>query len=97
MDRFSRSLQLTCFALISLCCFHPVIAQIMSGRISGALTDPSGAAIVGARVTVTNTDTQLTRSLTSDDRGFYVAENRPIGNTLSQWMQPASNVPRSGG
>ncbi len=68
MDRLSRSLQLTCLVLICLCCFHPLAAQIMSGRISGVLTDPSGAAIVGARLTVTNTDTQLMRSLTSDDR-----------------------------
>lgn len=54
-------------------------AQTLFGRISGTVLDPSGAAVAGARVTIVNTDTQAARTVTSDDRGFYVAENLPIG------------------
>lgn len=57
----------------------PSFAQSMLGRISGTVTDASGAAIGGAKVMITNTDTQATRAETTDDRGFYVAENLPIG------------------
>jgi hypothetical protein len=54
-------------------------AQTNFGRISGTVTDPSGAAIPGAKVVITNVDTQAVRNLSSDDHGFYVAENLPIG------------------
>ena len=54
-------------------------AQTMSGRISGTVTDPSGAVIPGARVIITNTDTQAVRIVATDERGFYVVENLPIG------------------
>lgn len=56
-----------------------VLAQTIVGRISGTVTDPSGAPVPGAKVTVTNTDTHLTRNLNSDDKGFYVSDNLPIG------------------
>jgi hypothetical protein len=57
----------------------PVLAQTNFGRISGTVTDPSGAAVPGAKVTIRDVDTQATRSLTSDSNGAYVAQNLPIG------------------
>jgi hypothetical protein len=57
----------------------PVRAQTMFGRISGTVTDPSGAAIPAAKVVITNTDTQATRTEITDEHGFYVAENLSIG------------------
>jgi hypothetical protein len=62
-----------------LLCASALPAQTMFGRVSGTVVDPSGAAIAGASVTVTNTDTQAVRNATTDERGFYVAENLPIG------------------
>lgn len=44
-----------------------------TGAISGTITDPSGALVVGARVTVKNVATGDTRVLRSNDRGMYVA------------------------
>jgi hypothetical protein len=57
----------------------PIFAQTMSGRISGTVTDPSGAAIPGAKVVITNTGTQAVRNVATDERGFYVVETLPIG------------------
>jgi hypothetical protein len=54
-------------------------AQTSFGRISGSVTDPSGAAIAGATIKVVNTDTQNTRSAVSDDTGAYVVTNLPVG------------------
>jgi hypothetical protein len=62
-----------------LACATASFAQTTFGRISGTVTDASSAAVAGAKVRITNTDTQATRSLVTDDRGFYVAESLPIG------------------
>jgi hypothetical protein len=45
-----------------------------SGAILGSVTDPSGAAIPDAEVTITNTATQQTRVLRSDQAGSFDAE-----------------------
>jgi len=41
------------------------------GSVQGSITDPTGAAIPGATITVANPDTGFTRTLTSDSAGFY--------------------------
>jgi len=54
--------------------------QATSGSISGTVTDPSGAAIQGATVTLTNTDlNHLERTLTTNSAGFYTATSLPLG------------------
>ena len=42
----------------------------------------------GVRVIITNTDTQAARPVTTDDHGFYVAENLPIGPYSVSVEQP---------
>ena len=55
-------------------------AQQTQGSINGTVTDPSGAAIVGARVVIRNVDTNLmVTAQTRSDGSFNVAE-LPIGN-----------------
>jgi hypothetical protein len=52
----------------------------VSGSISGTITDPSGAVISGATVTVTNTDRgEDIRVLKTSTRGFFTAESLPLG------------------
>ena len=46
-------------------------AQATYGDITGVVTDPSGAVIPNAAVTVRNQDTGFTRSVTSNSRGEY--------------------------
>jgi len=41
------------------------------GQITGVVTDASGAVVVGATVTVTNPETNLTRSGTTNSAGNY--------------------------
>src|SRR5947209_1024654 len=75
MSRFAATITflLVCLGALPLC------AQTNFGRISGTITDPSGASIAGAKVVITNADTQSVRTVTTDDRGFYVSESLPIG------------------
>ena len=45
--------------------------SVNGGSIQGSITDPTGAAVPGANVTITNTDNAFTRSLVTDSAGFY--------------------------
>ena len=57
----------------------PAFAQQTLGAINGTVLDPSGAAVAGATVTVTSTQTDLTRSAKSGSNGFFQIFNLPIG------------------
>src|SRR6185503_19037155 len=64
-----------------LCMSAPgVLAQTVTGRISGTVMDASGGVVPGVNVTVTNTETKLVRTVMSDPNGFYVATNLPVGD-----------------
>ncbi len=48
-----------------------VAAQTSRGTVSGVVTDPSGAVVSGASITLTSAATGLSRTSTSNDEGFY--------------------------
>jgi len=59
-------------------------AQVNTGTLSGIVTDPSGAVLTGAEVTVTSAETGYSRVTKSLSAGDYTLPNLPIGNyTLS--------------
>src|SRR5215469_2996840 len=47
-------------------------AQNTNGRVIGIVTDPQGAAVVGAKVTVSNIGTNVTWNAVTDDKGSYL-------------------------
>lgn len=56
------------------------LAQDVTGSIAGTITDPSGAGVPNAKVTVTNTDRNaVLRTVTSDPGGNYSAPLLPVG------------------
>lgn len=57
-------------ALIALCAL-PAAAQITRGSVAGTVTDNAGAALAGVTVTITNTQTGISRTTTSNEAGFY--------------------------
>ncbi|MEO5936884.1 MAG: TonB-dependent receptor [Terriglobales bacterium] len=54
-------------------------AQTETGQIGGTVTDPSGAVVAGAKVTVKSTTTQATRVATTDSGGNYNVTNLQPG------------------
>jgi len=46
-------------------------AQEFRGSISGRVTDPSGASVPGSQVTVTNTATNVSNTVTTNEAGVY--------------------------
>jgi outer membrane receptor protein involved in Fe transport len=58
----------------------PVHAQVAGGTLSGSVTDPTGAVIPAATITLKNVATEVTREVTVDRAGFYTAPNLLAGN-----------------
>ena len=57
----------------------PVYAQY-SSNVQGVISDPSGAAVNGATVTLRNTDTGVAAVAKSNERGEYHLVGLPPGN-----------------
>jgi Carboxypeptidase regulatory-like domain/TonB-dependent Receptor Plug Domain len=65
-----KQLRELAFTLLLIAGFAPsVLAQ--SGTISGTISDPTGAVIVGAQVTIHDVKTDANRSTTTNTQGFY--------------------------
>ncbi len=62
---------------ISLAAFSPGLlsAQVAGGTITGTVSDTSGSMISKAHVSITNRATGVTRTVTTNDAGFYTAPN----------------------
>lgn len=59
---------------------HPLLAQEVTGSISGTVTDATGATVGGATVILTNTDRgEDLRTLTTTNAGFFSASSLPLG------------------
>lgn len=74
----SRSLLVLTFCLASQGALYAQ-SQALNGQIEGTVKDVNGAAIVGARITVTNAETGATRTVQTDEKGFYRAPLLPLG------------------
>jgi len=56
---------------------HSRAVQKFPSGISGRITDPNGAVIVGARITIVSRSSQPMVSRKSDDNGAYAADLKP--------------------
>jgi hypothetical protein len=80
MLRNRRALVLTMVVLgLTLSAALPSAAQVDRGNIVGTVTDPSGARIANAQITVTNRETGQPIHLTTDEQGNYSAKLLKIG------------------
>jgi Carboxypeptidase regulatory-like domain len=72
----------TAFSLISclmLLGTSSARAQQATAQIAGTIRDESQAIVVGAKITLKNTDTNIARSVTSNKDGDYLFTLVPIG------------------
>jgi outer membrane receptor for ferrienterochelin and colicin len=54
-------------------------AQVQNGQFAGTVSDPTGAAIPNANVTVTNAGTALNLTVTTNSSGYYTVKEVPPG------------------
>jgi hypothetical protein len=57
----------------------PAVAQVYSGSVAGVVTDPSGAVVPGAKVTLTDSAKGFDYSATADTTGRYLVRPLPPG------------------
>ena len=76
LQKLNIKAALSCLSLMVAVFFATaLIGQGIFGTISGIITDPSGAVVRGAMVTVTNTATNVSVTLTTNSAGIYNASN----------------------
>jgi outer membrane receptor for ferrienterochelin and colicin len=68
---------LAVFAVLALT--FSAFAQVQNGQFTGTVSDPTGAAIANAKVTVTNPATDLNLTTTTNSSGNYTVKEVPIG------------------
>src|SRR5260370_14493791 len=68
------------FCLLAILSCARLRAQITSSTMYGQATDATGGAVPGAQVSVSNTDTNLTRTLEANSAGEYRIELLPVGS-----------------
>ena len=78
-ERLGRPLVILCTLLVCLFCVSLLWSQTATGRIIGTVSDPTGALIPGASITVTNVETQVTYQTMTNEQGDYQAPLLPIG------------------
>ena len=72
------------FLLAALLVAAGAAAQTATSRITGLVTDQSGAVVAGANVTLTNEATGVTYKTVSTDAGTYLFDALPSGNYTVQ-------------
>ena len=77
---FARSLRAIASLVFILITWSRVGAQNTTTAVLGTVSDSTGGAIAGARVTVTNADTNSSRNTTTNGLGEYRIDFLPIGD-----------------
>src|SRR6266581_6554152 len=78
-ERFGRSFGIAVVVLLALFGVSTLWSQTATGRIVGTVSDPSGAVIPDAMITVTNVETRVTYDTVTNGQGAYQAPLLSIG------------------
>jgi len=84
-----RSLSARCMTLVAVVSFLILVCSSTAGAqlskvgatLEGTVSDSSGAVIPKATITLRNTLTNQFRAVTADDRGFFRADELPVGTS----------------
>jgi len=75
-------------AVLLLLSGHGLLAQNSSSAVNGVITDHNGAVIAGAKVTLTNVDTNVARVTVSNGSGNYFFATLPPARYTMTIVQP---------
>jgi hypothetical protein len=78
--RFFPSRTLLAVAWMAVALPFCMRAQDATGSVAGVITDPVGAVVPNAKITVTNTGTKISKEAASNNNGFYQVQHLPVGN-----------------
>ncbi len=77
LRRIPRSI--ACLLFLCLCLAVQVSGQVNTASLTGLVTDPAGAVVPNASVTVKNKATDVESSATTDSSGYYTFASLPVG------------------
>ncbi len=83
--------------LVVLLAALPLFSQGSAGRILGSVTDQSGGVVAGATVTVTDVQRGVTRTLTTDAAGEYLAPDLVPGTYMVRGVATGFKTVERGG
>jgi len=72
-------------------------SQAINGAIRGHATDATGSSIAAAKITVTNDGTGFTRDTESNEEGYFVLPNLPLGSYTLTIVKPGFNTDKHPG
>lgn len=75
-----KALSSVAFLVLTLVFASLSLAQNDTARLQGTITDPSGGALVGATVVLTNTDTGRQQTAETSDLGYYTFNALPAAH-----------------
>src|SRR5437867_12546701 len=78
-----RDLQIALALLLYFLFNTTTLRADVTGTILGTVTDPSGANVPGAKVTLSNTGTGFNHQATTDSTGFYQFLSVPVGENYA--------------
>ena len=73
MNASCRLCRLVVVSFLLIVTSNILLAQVDRGSIVGLITDPAGARVFGAQVTVTNLAANQSATVTTDNNGEYTA------------------------
>ena len=76
------------FAILSVSCAIPGIAQVDRSSLTGTVTDPSGRLLGQTHITAVENSTQLRREGVSDTAGRYEIAELPVGKYTIRFDHP---------
>ena len=86
-----------CLCLSLSCAAALAQTEIGGAALNGTVTDPTGAAVPNAKVTITSPDTGLTRNTQTSDVGLYNFPRLPVGTyNLTVDAQGFKSIQRTG-
>lgn len=77
--RWTKGLSISLLVVLAIALSVAAQTQITTGTIQGTVADLNGAFVAGATVEIKNLDTNLSRTLTTDEGGRFVALAMPPG------------------
>ena len=80
MHSFRKLTQCLSVLAFALACLSTTFAQVTNGTVRGVITDPNGAAVTNAKVTITKKSTSASSTTQTSGSGQFEFNNLPLGD-----------------
>jgi hypothetical protein len=77
-------------AVFALACLFNAQGQVTTGSVRGVISDPNGAAVTNAKVTITKKSTAISTTTQTSGSGQFDFNNLPLGNDYEVTVEAAN-------